>query len=1029
MKANNGNTRSAAVLGMATIMMLAPGLAAPALAEDKPSDAGGGAVLDTRGYWRVYSRFGPDQISPAALAADGDKTLNPKWIERKKKEFDNWCRSNGQDPAKLDWKDSVFNDANGLVTVHPAPPENWMSPDFDDSAWLKVKDATTSGCTRRRACFLRARFDVPDPTKPLGPLSGTGELTVKLSCRGGARVFVNGQELVRGHLPEGALTPDTPAMDYPAAAYVLLPDEWPPHWKGKLKPEDWLRTPLFCPELPARFEEAPVARPGQADQPEFRGVGWGTGTERVFTRAIWERVGKLRNREIGPVKIPAKMLRAGSNVLAIEIRTSRMHPVVLNLNPRDSRGWGWDCLYSDFSWPHGGLQSVELRSATGAVPSGLSRPEGMQVWVEDIHYRVHGPEFLPRGEPAGTIRIVGVPNGTHSAQIVIGSTKPLAAPRITLSDLQPFVGGQLTGAPGGAPVAGKHPVQGLSVAETRKLSPGDPIPAAAGRAFFMTARPLTELGPLNHNRGTFHPGFVGRMGRVGLARHAGSPLPYLPDGQLAKELEKMTYFDQLGESVPEQIAADGRGPQSRYTAIGDPGQAVWLSWKVPAGARPGKYKGSVRVEAQGLAPVSLPVELEVCGWRLPDSKDFQTIVAIEQSPYGVAKQYKTALWSDEHFKRLEASIRQLGRAGNDLLIIPARSDMDFGNGPDTIVRWIRKKDPGAPGLTFDYAALDRYLDLVAKYWGPPRFVCFEVLTSGDPSDVAAPVRVLDETTGQTVLQPLGGPAVPDGEHKKLWTTFAQSLRDHLKSKGLAKSLYWWYGYDGGFDVKLRTVLAEAVPEVYFVLSSHALDGVGGGRARVFEFIYSSSDRAGTGRGWKTQPIRLSTPRWGNTVYCVDGDSNPFAFRVAMERMLSYGYNGSGRMAGDYWGTNFFNVQKWVYQPGFSVGDLLYPGREGAESSARFEAFLEGIQEAEARIFIEQAVDRGGLPKELAERAERTLLRHSQYLSFLPPGAAGAYFPENEYHYGWQDRSRETFQLAAEVSAVVPPVKIAQNAAK
>ena len=912
--------------------------------------AGENVILSARGYWRVYSQFAMDQVSPAALAAEGEKILNPKWLERRKKE--------------ADWKDRVFMYSYNefFSAAHPPPPGDWMSPEFDDSVWLKVKDAATAGCMRRRACYLRARFEIPDPVK-------AGELTLKVACRGGARVFVNGQELARGHLPEGVLSADTPALDYPAEAYALLLDEWPPHWKTRIKDYDWQKTPIFCPDLPARFEDAAVTHKAEGDIPEFRGSGWTNGRESIYSQKSWQRIKTLRDRELGPLKVPVNLLRKGANVLAIEVRTSRLHPIALNQNPRfpnDEFGW------SSFTWSHGNLQAVELRTSSPSVSSALARPEGVQVWVEDMHYRVHAPEFLPRGEPMGAIRLVGVPNGTYSAQLAVGSSRALTALKVSLSDLKPA----------DAPGTGS-------------------IPAAAGRAFFMTPQPLTQLGPLARSRGAFHPGFVSEMGRVELARHIAAPLPFLPDNQLVKELEKMTYFDQLGETAPEQIAAASC-------------QAIWLSWKIPADAPPGRYKGSVRIEGQGMEPASIPVEAEVIGWRLPDPKDFQTIVTIEHSPYGVAKQYKTPLWSDEHFKRLEASVRQLSRVGNDFLLIPARNGMDFGNGPDTIIKWIRKKDGT---LSFDYAVLDRYLELVVRHWGTPRYICFEIQTTGDKADLVAPVGILDEATGKTVLQPLGGPGgVTDEEFKKLWRAFAGSLYEHLKSKGLEKSMYWWYGADSGFDEKLRTVLTEAAPEVYFFLASHAVDGVGGGRVRVATCIYYGVDgkgHDGKGNGWKREPVRLSTPRWGNTVYCVNGDSNPFAFRVTLDRTLSCGYNGSGRMAADYWNSNFFDLRQWTYQPGYSVGDLFYPGREGAESSARYEAFLEGLQEAEARIFIEQAIERGKLPKDLVARAEQILQGKHTHLSFLP--CWGAAFPENEYHNGWQDRSRKVFQLAAEVA--------------
>ena len=62
-------------------------------------------------------------------------------------------------------------------------------------------------------------------------------------------------------------------------------------------------------------------------------------------------------------------------------------------------------------------------------------------------------------------------------------------------------------------------------------------------------------------------------------------------------------------------------------------------------------------------------------------------------------------------------------------------------------------------------------------------------------------------------------------------------------------------------------------------------------------------------------------------------------------------------------------------PGRPCNMLTWPGPAGAESSARFEALLEGFQETEARIFLEQTLDRGYVAKETAAEAQRALDDH------------------------------------------------------
>ena len=179
----------------------------------------------------------------------------------------------------------------------------------------------------------------------------------------------------------------------------------------------------------------------------------------------------------------------------------------------------------------------------------------------------------------------------------------------------------------------------------------------------------------------------------------------------AAALGRIQYFDWISAALPERIPANSCQP-------------YWLSVKIPADAAPGLYHGAVRVEGPDFPAATLPLEVEVLDWKVPDPHDFQTIVAIEQSPYGVAKQYKTPLWSDKHWELIEASLRQLARAGNGVWFVPVLLDTEFGNRDDSMIKWIRKKDGS---LAFDYATLDRYLDLIVKNCGTPRVISFVVM--------------------------------------------------------------------------------------------------------------------------------------------------------------------------------------------------------------------------------------------------------------------------------------------------------------
>ena len=159
-----------------------------------------GLVLEEGAYWRQYLRFGTNRISPAAMAAEGEKLLGGVKVRR---------------------------EANGAPKVYrgpytaPAPAEGWAAEDFDDSSWVlerhtfqgdiapDSKDFLDRGLVEG---FYRTRFVLNDPDK-------AGKVTLSIVFRGGVRAFVNGTEVTRGGLPEGALAEGTPGKDYPLQAY------------------------------------------------------------------------------------------------------------------------------------------------------------------------------------------------------------------------------------------------------------------------------------------------------------------------------------------------------------------------------------------------------------------------------------------------------------------------------------------------------------------------------------------------------------------------------------------------------------------------------------------------------------------------------------------------------------------------------------------------------------------------------------------------------------------------------------------
>jgi hypothetical protein len=939
-----------------------PGAQSEAAAAPASGDAAGSVILDRRTYFRTWSQFGPMRLNSDALRREGQQLFGPR-LPRVEQYVKRLLKAKNYDWSQTDWRDVAcyrfymgqMGDDVTAVGVLPSlpPPADWMQPGFDDRGFdrqylgfpklsLEGQEFRATNTLLFRALYVRTYFQVNDP-------AAARDLALRLVYRGGARVFVNGREIARGHLPAGALGPDDFAADYPAEAYVAAKDELP----ARPSFGDWIGD-LRCP-----FAAAPADERDRACRTSYGNT--------AVNRAGWDRLMRLRDRVLGPLAIPRSLLRKGSNVLAIELRTSRYHPIIVH-GARTERFCGWlGDMGHNVRWDHVGLVDVELRGSPAAVPACNARPAGFQAWVDDLHARLYDRDFNPPGWPAGRVRLVGARNGTYAAQLGVGSDQPLTGLRATADDL---VG------PGGAK-----------------------IPASALTIQYLVGHGLDELAPLGSGRCLGDD--LNRCWATDLAlsrysdgRNLYGPAPkgVSPEDARRNYVHNFKFFDHISPTPPETVPAGACQP-------------IWLGLRIPADAAPGLYRGTVAVRADDQAPLAIPLEAEVIAWRVPDPQEFQTFVQSEQSPYGVARAYKLEPWSPEHWRLIESSFRQLARIGNRWLFVPVLMGSELGNRLDTMIRWIRRKDGT---LAFDYALMDRYLALACKIQGRPKGICFDVMQA-----VPAPaeVKILDETSGQEELLGLGPEQA--ATRGPVWRAFARSLYDHVRTLGLADAMYWGQTFDDVPDKGLIPLLAEAAPGVAWTCAGHARGP--DATFRVAARAYGVDLTPHSFQGWKNPFIHLLMGRTGGSVICVEGCSTPFCWRVMCDRAIYCGFNGLGRIGADYFHKTWFDGVKGGYwcMVGRACVQTLWPGAADVESSTRVEAMLEGIQEAEARIYLEQMLDRKVLPDDLAREVQGVLDDH--FRGTLHVGAGGTDYGTMDIACNWQDRSRRLYQTAAKVA--------------
>lgn len=269
------------------------------------------------------------------------------------------------------------------------PSAGWIQPDFDDSAWdrqsapveLPPDGATGHSHAARHSATvssiicMRAKVGVTDPSKAT-------DLKLSLEYVGGVVVYVNGQEVARGHIPAGEVKPDTLAEKYPDDLY-RLPD-------------------------------------GSFLQVLANG--------KMNDEAGFER----RYRKLD-VDIPAKLLRKGSNVLALEI-----HRAPVNEGAVTAKRVAVGGMYRvPGIWAYAGLQDLRLTSASGqGVVANVARPKGVQIWNVAPFETISAYSYGDPGETLNPVSVSAARNGVFSGRLAVSSDQAISGLKVSVSNLQ-----------------------------------------------------------------------------------------------------------------------------------------------------------------------------------------------------------------------------------------------------------------------------------------------------------------------------------------------------------------------------------------------------------------------------------------------------------------------------------------------------------------------------------------------------------------------------------------------------------------
>ncbi|MCX7591580.1 MAG: DUF4091 domain-containing protein, partial [Kiritimatiellae bacterium] len=692
----------------------------------------------------------------------------------------------------------------------------------------------------------------------------------------------------------------------------------------------------------------------------------------------------LRDRTL-TITIPAARLQQGRNVLAVEVHRAPAAEVMFagkfNHEPHYAQ-WAQIAL----------KETILTAPSISGVVVASSRPKGFQVWNEPLLPGLRVTDWGESGISLRPLRVCGCLNGAFSAQFVVACDEAIRGLRVTAT--------------------------GLQCTNNRDIIPARQIQI----------------------------------------RYAS------PGLQPEMDTDKFwTRFEGLLEEAPVEVPFD--------TTAGGAVQPVWVTVQIPKTLKAGRYDGAIEVAAQGLVQTRIPLMVDVADWTLPDPRNYGTVMGFVQSPESLALQYGVEMWSPDHWKLIERSFEWLGRIGTKDLYIPLRARTYFGN-EHSMVRWVGKRGTGdrtgqEPAYDLDFSIVEKYVDTAIKHLGQvPAVVAYvwdvdsgSVYMDGKSHRVAMaafPFTVRDPVTGE--LENREGPKWGEPAMREFLRPVFEGLMKILAARKLEGSLMVGICGDRRPEKEVVDDLRAVVPQAPWVMSSHSYSQtIHGQPLGLHTLVWGLSPAPDPAQkrvyGWQNPEMQLVHPRYGSSVL---GQEMTFraafgVYRTAAEMALTAGglaragqrgLRGIGRCGADFWpvieskGKKTFVAGRYPETAGWHGGNIvgesypyiLWPGRTGPVATIRYELLREGVQEAEARIFLEKVLTtpnlRATIGEELAGRCqalldERVRANRRAIQHGVPTCAGGNYLSWVWFAgSGWEERSRRLYELAAEVGAAL-----------
>jgi len=403
-----------------------------------------------------------------------------------------------------------------------------------------------------------------------------------------------------------------------------------------------------------------------------------------------------------------------------------------------------------------------------------------------------------------------------------------------------------------------------------------------------------------------------------------------------------------GETIPAEAiriryATQQEGAQYNDALMDKPQnntktQPVWILMQIPKNQPPGWYAGEMLLTANG-KELRVPVQVLVCGFRLPEPKEYRSLVGLTHSPDTLALHYGVEPWSDEHFKLMAKTLEMLGQVGNDVAHVPVILHGHMGHRTG-MIRFVKRGSRVEP----EFSALERYLDLWTKYCPAPQVLNLLIweprfapnvnevyegrrIQKENPEAKELVVTMLEPQTGR--MAEMSAPRVGDEGSEEFWKPVLQGVREIVRKRGWSdRIITLGTCFDWRPTPKQGELLRQWAPYARWTGFSHWGD---------WNLIFGGPGPTPDGKFFTIGGLEVGyMDFWPlDAVYDKKGRKRPSGL------FDPQGYRGPGE-----WRVHT-NIP-WA---------MTAPGSEGPTPTVRFQMLREAIQETEAWILILQATSK------------------------------------------------------------------------